>query len=1059
MNKIESSLYLTSIYRGIESDSSNEEVSLESIIKDHNRILLLINTSDESIEWLKKIAGYFRKPVFLDLNSIPEKMTLHQFLEMQSFNFLFGEEYSNAILIDELYDSKMHRLVELHDLFKRNSPIKVFITLTKDKFTKPQSEKEPIVRSILSEFVVAYNKPKTGFFEDLIEKFSHKLYAVTSAIEGLEPNTQFVSKNIWRSFDDTFNNIVNSVSPNDILILNSSFIDDHKKTALRVQGIGKVTSNEKNGVILNVKWYNIGWIYEPIIYSESLLKLSTQSIIELSKNDFISWCSQLNQNDKNELINSGIFAIIPILAPTDHILYRTAICNDFGETDTLNFSRDTKSLAALIALKEMKPPLAIALFGKWGSGKSFFMKMLEKHIKELSENQGFQEKTTAETAKTKPENELFHSGIAHIRFNAWSYMDANLWAGLSHSLFEKLNEYITDNTKGTVEKLKVQVKITKRLDILHSDLNHFKEKRSQLIHLKERLENERESKILTYFKTINYDTTVSGFLKKNGYSDQQIKEMTPSSIKKVIDETINLVSFFRSKGYKRSLITLLIIVSLFIVEGILERTLTSKVDFIKDSWFKIITVLIPLASTGLSFFNKKLKAIKKVEEYLELINPKNLQSKTDEKLNLLHQELLEIDALTKEIQNSITTEYSKTSDLTQLAIANFISVKPEQEDYRKHLGIVTTIRKDFETLSELFADLNEHTDTDSNKKVDPLEESKQTILEQDKVLISESFDENKRLERIILYIDDLDRCSDEKIMDVLEAVHLLMAFPLFIVVVGVDERSVHNALMNRRLERYRGIEKAIVDEYIEPVEPHEYLEKIFQIPFQLPEAKSEHIFSFIDSLVPISNIEEIQEFRREKPQSKSYTFEDGDDPLIVSEPQEMTYNNLGKEEQPADVKEKSTEEKMKHIYITPNDIVITPAEKQLLIDFAPLVGNNPRSLKRYINIFRISKVYSHHKTLTTDRTKEIIFTIALLTGEFDDVAGKWYDFNTLPITSFGKDNEKFQSGLAEITMKESPHYQELLEAPAVMFSNELAFIKRFSYGSQLTKKKVEIKTL
>ena len=269
----------------------------------------------------------------------------------------------------------------------------------------------------------------------------------------------------------------------------------------------------------------------------------------------------------------------------------------------------------------MKPPLAIALFGKWGSGKSFFMKMLEKHIKELSENQGFQESTTAETTDVKPEDELFHRGIAHIRFNAWSYMDANLWAGLSHSLFEKLNEYITDNTKGTVEKLKVQVKITKRLDILHSDLNHFKEKRSQLVHLKERLEKERESKILNYFKTINYDEAVSGFLKKNGYNDQQIKEMTPSSIKKTIDETINLVSFFKSEGYKRSLITLTIIISLFVIEGILERTLASKVDFLKDAWFKIITVFIPMISTALTFLNNWLKARKKVDEYLELIDP------------------------------------------------------------------------------------------------------------------------------------------------------------------------------------------------------------------------------------------------------------------------------------------------------------------------------------------------------------------------------------------------------------------------------------------------------
>ena len=54
--------------------------------------------------------------------------------------------------------------------------------------------------------------------------------------------------------------------------------------------------------------------------------------------------------------------------------------------------------------------------------------------------------------------------------------------------------------------------------------------------------------------------------------------------------------------------------------------------------------------------------------------------------------------------------------------------------------------------------------------------------------ISEEFE--KPLERIILYIDDLDRCPEERVVEVLEAVNLLMAFPLFIVIVGVDPRWV-----------------------------------------------------------------------------------------------------------------------------------------------------------------------------------------------------------------------------------------------------------------------------
>ncbi len=41
-------------------------------------------------------------------------------------------------------------------------------------------------------------------------------------------------------------------------------------------------------------------------------------------------------------------------------------------------------------------------------------------------------------------------------------------------------------------------------------------------------------------------------------------------------------------------------------------------------------------------------------------------------------------------------------------------------------------------------------------------------------------------ERIVIYIDDLDRCSETKVYEVLQAIHLLLAFDLFVVVVGVD---------------------------------------------------------------------------------------------------------------------------------------------------------------------------------------------------------------------------------------------------------------------------------
>lgn len=54
-----------------------------------------------------------------------------------------------------------------------------------------------------------------------------------------------------------------------------------------------------------------------------------------------------------------------------------------------------------------------------------------------------------------------------------------------------------------------------------------------------------------------------------------------------------------------------------------------------------------------------------------------------------------------------------------------------------------------------------------------------------------------KIDRIVLYIDDLDRCRSEIVIQVLEAVHLILAFELFVVVAGVDPRWLSESLSNR----------------------------------------------------------------------------------------------------------------------------------------------------------------------------------------------------------------------------------------------------------------------
>lgn len=101
------------------------------------------------------------------------------------------------------------------------------------------------------------------------------------------------------------------------------------------------------------------------------------------------------------------------------------------------------------------------------------------------------------------------------------------------------------------------------------------------------------------------------------------------------------------------------------------------------------------------------------------------------------------------------------------------------------------------------------------------------------------------LQRIVLYIDDLDRCPPRRVVDVLAATHLLLALPLFVVVVAVDPHWLVQSL-----RRIHGEWFALPDEPEPGVRPLDYLDKIFQVPYALRPQPPEATERYLRSLVP-----------------------------------------------------------------------------------------------------------------------------------------------------------------------------------------------------------------
>lgn len=96
--------------------------------------------------------------------------------------------------------------------------------------------------------------------------------------------------------------------------------------------------------------------------------------------------------------------------------------------------------------------------------------------------------------------------------------------------------------------------------------------------------------------------------------------------------------------------------------------------------------------------------------------------------------------------------------------------------------------------------------------------------------------------RVVIFIDDLDRCPPAKAVEVLEAIMLLLADEdgaPFIIFLGIDARVIVKAIE----ERYgRVLTEAGITGY-------EYLDKIVQIPFRIPPASPAVLENYIESLL------------------------------------------------------------------------------------------------------------------------------------------------------------------------------------------------------------------
>jgi KAP family P-loop domain len=504
-------------------------------------------------------------------------------------------------------------------------------------------------------------------------------------------------------------------------------------------------------------------------------------------------------------------------------------------------------LAELISLKETRLPLAIGLFGNWGCGKSHFMNLIDRRIKSLA----LEARSTiqSQVLEAVPESRWCRE-IVPIYFNAWHYSDSNLWASLVTEVFESLFAHLQPKgdelallegrlrmAGGVTSLAEEQVKtakenVVKAARVLDSAIVSKNSARHALQGLLEGLKN------LTPELVTTEDRKRAAELLGVSPEDATLSDLQ-ARYKELTSIAGRSKELWRRATDKNGLavrLGWLVGVAVVIILVDAARHYVSHVDALlrwMGPWIR--GALIGLAGIG-AWITPAIRQVQAALAQLEALQKRAEHAQevlqADPRVARAQNVKSEAEAMALDAEQALAAAQAEELSL-RLAIdslrperrlGRFIETRVRSADYRGQLGLVSLARRDFSELSRIF------TDAESIKR--EIKDKPQQVEGLERLSL--------KVDRVVLFIDDLDRCDPEKIVDVLQAVHLLLAYPLFAVVVGVDQRVLRQSLRMR----FRGVgqdhdelrtsDVALGETEEAPATPLDYLEKIFHIPFHLP---------------------------------------------------------------------------------------------------------------------------------------------------------------------------------------------------------------------------------
>jgi hypothetical protein len=184
-------------------------------------------------------------------------------------------------------------------------------------------------------------------------------------------------------------------------------------------------------------------------------------------------------------------------------------------------------------------------------------------------------------------------------------------------------------------------------------------------------------------------------------------------------------------------------------------------------------------------------------------------------------------------------------------------------------------------------------------------------------------------------VDDLDRCDEDTVVEILQAINVVLSQSNVYTLLAIDGEMVRRAVFRH----YRDPDEASLPREYQLDEgfPHEYLEKIVQFSIQLPPTTQDARTAYVRSLFTVP------------PPAATATVE-GAGPLGPT-----TYAGLEVDLSqlvPPDVEAPPDE-------IDAASVTDTAAEADAMARYHALMDDNAREIKRAINVHRFVKLYLH----------------------------------------------------------------------------------------------------